>query len=71
LETLQRLSMNPKSVSIGFVIVFNLFGTSSIPLGVKFAQKDGTDFVLLAYFSLKVDYFSEGNESVEKLSVVL
>jgi hypothetical protein len=63
--------MNLKSVSIGFAIVFNLFGTSSISLGAKFANIVETDFVLLAYFSLKVDYFSEGNESVEKLFVVL
>ena len=63
--------MNSKSVPIRFSIVFNLFGINQTSFGAKSAKNKKNDCTLVAYFSLKFDYFSEGNESREKLPVVL
>jgi hypothetical protein len=37
----------------------------------RFEKKRKKDFALVAWVIVKVDYFSEGNEFGEKLSVVL
>jgi hypothetical protein len=60
-----------ESVPIRFSIDFNLTGVDLTSFGATFAKKRKNDFALVAWISVKVDYFSGGNEFREKLFVVL
>jgi hypothetical protein len=64
---IQSVSLSFESAPIRFSIVFNLTGVDLTSFGAKFAKKRKNDFALVAWISVKVDYFSKGNEFREKL----
>ena len=48
LKTLERLARDPENTSIGFSVVFNLFGGIPTSLGAKLAKTKEKDLVVLA-----------------------